>query len=596
MRLPFQGRLVFAAAVACGSLICLGGLSTPVLAEPRAEPGPPTSPPSREAPATPQRGSAPNSPADRPHQSPAVTAAQIRAALLAAPAKLVDLKLVVVERGNFNDRSQNQPVPVVYKEMWIHSRSAQVRMDFRHNGNGARWWTGFPSIKGPLTTAHLNSAPGLKECVDLSRDLVFADSRPLPPGPGGELRTLHSVSKSPQFVSNLFVPLVEFDKPWVPANRRGGAPVVDALARRPLSAWRVLGEEQLGTEEVILAEITQQETIAIPLKRHAGVLKLTQGYLAWFSKRHGLMPVRIEQTVRYGFQGRDYRLERRPDGQSPLLYEAADFTQFGGVWVPRVGSQSVYMPKVPDTPKGQVQTGFDFDTLADKLLADGTMRLSGELRLGSRYEWRILSIEPIAPSLKLWFEPQAGAEVYNMDTHTRSIEGDAAASKRFAVREQAIEARVGRAAPEFPAGATWLNGQPLTWKALRGKVVILDFWADWCGPCRNDLPRLRQLHDDRGKNGLIIIGVHVSGSELPSVKQAISELHLAYPICIDIPERRAPDKSEEGAFPSEFVSQFAIESIPHFVVVNRRGIVAASLPNRFQDALAIAEGLAKAKD
>jgi hypothetical protein len=56
------------------------------------------------------------------------------------------------------------------------------------------------------------------------------------------------------------------------------------------------------------------------------------------------------------------------------------------------------------------------------------------------------------------------------------------------------------------------------------------------------------------------------------------------------------NKSEETSFPSEFVARYAIDSIPHFVVVNRRGIVAASLSNRFQDALAIAEGLAKAKD
>jgi hypothetical protein len=58
---------------------------------------------------------------------------------------------------------------------------------------------------------------------------------------------------------------------------------------------------------------------------------------------------------------------------------------------------------------------------------------------------------------------------------------------------------------------------------------------------------------------------------------------LAYPICIEIPQRRAPDKSAETSFPSEFVTQFAIESIPHFVVVNRHRIVAASLANRFQD-------------
>jgi thiol-disulfide isomerase/thioredoxin len=301
------------------------------------------------------------------------------------------------------------------------------------------------------------------------------------------------------------------------------------------------------------------------------------------------MPVRIEQSMRYGFQGREYRLERRPDGQSSWAYEASDFRLFGDVWVPYVGRQCTYRPKK------QNPNGSDFDALAEKLLAEGTMRFPGELQLGYSYEWRILDIEQIDPSLNLWFEPQPGAEVVNMETRKRYVQGDAVASQTFAAREQAIEARVGHSAPEFPEGATWLNGQPLTWKALRGKVVILDFWADWCGPCRNDLPRLRQLHEDRGNNGLIIIGVHLAGSKRASVEKAISDLHLEYPICIDIPNRRETGKIEEMLFPSKFSSQFAIGAIPHFVVVDRHGIVAASLANRFQDALAIAHGLAKAK-
>ena len=93
---------------------------------------------------------------------------------------------------------------------------------------------------------------------------------------------------------------------------------------------------------------------------------------------------------------------------------------------------------------------------------------------------------------------------------------------------------VGKPAPEFPKDATWLNGQGLTWEALRGKVVILDFWADWCGPCRNALPKLSQLHEAREANGLAIIGVHPPGSELQSIKNVMDEFNLTYPICIDV--------------------------------------------------------------
>ena len=101
---------------------------------------------------------------------------------------------------------------------------------------------------------------------------------------------------------------------------------------------------------------------------------MTQGYLAWFSKMHGLMPVRIEQTMRYGYGGREYRLERRPDGMAPLVYVAADFVRFRDVWVPRVGSQTLYVPKEFSPTKSEK---FDPDELVDKLDCCGGRAFSG---------------------------------------------------------------------------------------------------------------------------------------------------------------------------------------------------------------------------
>ena len=93
-----------------------------------------------------------------------------------------------------------------------------------------------------------------------------------------------------------------------------------------------------------------------------------------------------------------------------------------------------------------------------------------------------------------------------------------------------------------------------------------------------------------------MIGVHVAGDDLKAIKKEVDALHLDYPMCIDRPLDHLAGKPEDQPFPSELTAQFGINAIPHFVVVDRHGVVAASESNRFQDALKIAEGLAKVKE
>lgn len=68
-------------------------------------------------------------------------------------------------------------------------------------------------------------------------------------------------------------------------------------------------------------------------------------------------------------------------------------------------------------------------------------------------------------------------------------------------------------------------------KDLRGKVVILDFWATYCPPCLEEIPHLRELQAKYGKENLEIIGLHVGGEEdRPRVPDFAERLKIDYPL------------------------------------------------------------------
>jgi peroxiredoxin len=120
------------------------------------------------------------------------------------------------------------------------------------------------------------------------------------------------------------------------------------------------------------------------------------------------------------------------------------------------------------------------------------------------------------------------------------------------------KADVGFRAPEYDA--VTLKGDSVSLADYTGKVVLLNVWATWCGPCRKEIPELRELHSRYGRDGLTVVGVTVDaeGSE-PQIAEFVREFQMDYPLWHD---------------PAERVSaQFAIMGLPATFLIDRRGVI-----------------------
>lgn len=117
------------------------------------------------------------------------------------------------------------------------------------------------------------------------------------------------------------------------------------------------------------------------------------------------------------------------------------------------------------------------------------------------------------------------------------------------------------AAPDFALRD--LDGKLVRLSDHRGKVVLVDFWATWCGPCRRELPHLQELHARYGPKGLVILGLSVD-HQGPGVVRDFNRKHA-------IPWRTVmADETVLEAYGD-------VRSIPTAFLIDRKGRVAARL-------------------
>ena len=103
--------------------------------------------------------------------------------------------------------------------------------------------------------------------------------------------------------------------------------------------------------------------------------------------------------------------------------------------------------------------------------------------------------------------------------------------------------------------STWINSAPLTLAALRGKVVLVDFWTFGCINCQRTLPYLKEWYAKFHSHGFEIVGVHTPELSFerstPNVRKAVARLGITYPVAID-PAFATWNAYENQYWPAEY--------------------------------------------
>ena len=127
---------------------------------------------------------------------------------------------------------------------------------------------------------------------------------------------------------------------------------------------------------------------------------------------------------------------------------------------------------------------------------------------------------------------------------------------------------IGHPAPDFTLSTP--DGQPWVLSDLRGKPVVLNFWATWCGPCRAEMPELQRLHERLASAGVTVLGINQS--ETP---QAIANYQQAlgvdFPTVID--QRLGVSR------------QYLVNSIPTTFFIDREGVIRSMFIGPMTDAV-----------
>ncbi len=211
---------------------------------------------------------------------------------------------------------------------------------------------------------------------------------------------------------------------------------------------------------------------------------------------------------------------------------------------------------------GWLGVAMDTGNSLDGVLVKHVVRTSPADKAGMRAADRMIKVDgslvtSAAQVTRIVSGKGAGAE---LAVTVRRADKDVELRPQLAARPSSDEIlrmdHLGTFAPPW-SQVTPLTGAPRSLAELRGKVVVLDFWASWCAPCRFVVPRLNAIKARFGAQGLAVVGMTTDDAEVAAT--AAQRLGITYGVVVD----------EKGAASAAY----GIGGLPTMFVIDRKGVI-----------------------
>ncbi|PKQ65150.1 hypothetical protein BZG02_04810 [Labilibaculum filiforme] len=165
----------------------------------------------------------------------------------------------------------------------------------------------------------------------------------------------------------------------------------------------------------------------------------------------------------------------------------------------------------------------------------------------------------------LAYQITSSLEVAEMEEVYALLSENALASSYATLIKEKIEVlkkvAIGQPAPDFTLNTT--EGAPLSLSSFKGKVVVIDFWASWCGPCRRENPNVVKMYEELHPKGVEILGVSLDESEEKWLK-AIEDDGLVWNHVSDL-----------KGWGSSAAKLYGVNGIPATVILDQNGVIIA---------------------